>query len=391
MFLLPLLLQLAQRLHHHLGLAVHTRSARILGASLTTDLLAWLLLAAGSLVMILALFALRGRAALPSTRDPLVRQGPYAHVRHPIHSGLLLALFALVLISPTRATLLACLIAVVWIVIQSRLEEIDLLERLPSYRAYMREVPRFIPRVDRRALGIECRNRVAGRRTSSSDAACGPSRHVLYFGQPSAMKPVRHRLRIVLFFLGSLLTLSGCSASSGPAGPSVHEGAVSIAILILDYRTYGFEGATVLYYPPCDSCAADSLPFSVRFRPPGDFGDILFTYAPTGDPVFAASIIWMGTGGITFPRSFDSPGHFTRMPDSVPKPGNAQCFRCFENTHPSRRSAITDSIWAAVATLNLVHEFQHPDWRVGYYLYPPRVGIFDPTVAKWIVFLCRAR
>jgi len=76
--------------------------------------------------MILALFALRGRAAFPSTRDPLVRQGPHAHARHPIHSGLLLALFALVLISPTRATLLACLIAVVWIVIQSRLEEIDL-------------------------------------------------------------------------------------------------------------------------------------------------------------------------------------------------------------------------------------------------------------------------
>jgi len=44
-----------------------------------------------------------------------------------------------------------------------------------------------------------------------------------------------------------------------------------------------------------------------------------------------------------------------------------------------------------LASLNPVHEFQHPDWRVGYYLYPPRVGLFDLTVAKWVVFLCRAR
>ncbi len=133
-----------------LALAVRTPSVALFVPSWPAELLGWLLLAAGCVLMLLALFALRARAALPSTRDPLVEHGPYAHVRHPIYSGLLLTFAALVLMRPTRPALAAAAIAVLWVHVQARCEELDLLQRLPPYRVYMQRVPRFVPRFARR-------------------------------------------------------------------------------------------------------------------------------------------------------------------------------------------------------------------------------------------------
>lgn len=130
-----------------LALAARTPSAQVFAASRTTGLFGWFLLGAGCVVIVLALNALRGRAALPSMHDSLIQHGPYAYVRHPIHAGVLLALVAFVLLRPTQASAIGAGIGVVWVVIQSRLEEIDLLQRLPSYRTYMRQVPRFLPRM----------------------------------------------------------------------------------------------------------------------------------------------------------------------------------------------------------------------------------------------------
>ena len=129
------------------ALAIRARSPVLFGATGATETMAWLLLVGGSVIQILALLALRLRAAAPSTRDTLVQHGPYAHLRHPIYAGLLLEFAGLVLVKPTRAAALACAIGVGWVLIQARFEEADLLQRIPSYREYMRRVPRFMPRV----------------------------------------------------------------------------------------------------------------------------------------------------------------------------------------------------------------------------------------------------
>lgn len=42
---------------------------------------------------------------------------------------------------------LACALGIIWLIIQARLEEIDLKQRLPEYSEYMKGVPRFIPRI----------------------------------------------------------------------------------------------------------------------------------------------------------------------------------------------------------------------------------------------------
>jgi protein-S-isoprenylcysteine O-methyltransferase Ste14 len=112
--------------------------------------IAWCLIAAGGLIIIVALVPLGWRAVAPSAGDTLVDRGPYRYVRHPIHAGALLEFIGLALSRPTVPVLSACGIGVVWLGLQSRLEELDLLRRMPGYREYRQRVPAFLPRRGRR-------------------------------------------------------------------------------------------------------------------------------------------------------------------------------------------------------------------------------------------------
>ncbi len=127
-------------------LAVRATSPNLWPPSPGTDVVGGLLLGSGSAIIALALYALRTKAAVPTTRDTLVERGPYARVRHPIHSGMFLVWVSLVLIHPTAAVALASAIGIVWTLIQTGAEEHDLARRMPAYRDYMKRVPRFVPR-----------------------------------------------------------------------------------------------------------------------------------------------------------------------------------------------------------------------------------------------------
>jgi protein-S-isoprenylcysteine O-methyltransferase Ste14 len=109
--------------------------------------LAWLFLGMGTFLMIWALVLLRLRSFRPSEKDTLVASGVFKHIRHPIYSGLLLDFMALVLMRPTVPVLLASALGFVFVFVQARLEETDLVERIPAYREYMASVPRFFPRL----------------------------------------------------------------------------------------------------------------------------------------------------------------------------------------------------------------------------------------------------
>jgi protein-S-isoprenylcysteine O-methyltransferase Ste14 len=109
--------------------------------------LGWLLITLGMVPVIWGHIVLGWRTHFPSVGDTLVREGLYGHLRHPIYAGGLLVFVGPALLKPTSTVMAACALGFVWLVIQARLEEIDLLQRLPAYREYMKEVPRFIPRL----------------------------------------------------------------------------------------------------------------------------------------------------------------------------------------------------------------------------------------------------
>ena len=129
------------------GLAVRSSSPQMFAASSVGKAVGWLLLGAGGVVQLLAIAALRLPAARPSVDDALVSRGVYGHIRHPIYAGLMLEFAGSVLVQPRQAVVVAAIVGCVWAWVQARLEELDLVQRMPEYREYMTQVPRFLPRL----------------------------------------------------------------------------------------------------------------------------------------------------------------------------------------------------------------------------------------------------
>jgi protein-S-isoprenylcysteine O-methyltransferase Ste14 len=114
------------------------------------EILAWLLIVLGTVVMVWALVLLRTRSFRPTDKDTIVARSIYEHLRHPIYSGLLADFVAFALMRPSIPVLTACGLGWIFVFVQARLEEMDLRQRIPEYSQAMARVPRFFPRLKKR-------------------------------------------------------------------------------------------------------------------------------------------------------------------------------------------------------------------------------------------------
>jgi protein-S-isoprenylcysteine O-methyltransferase Ste14 len=126
-------------------IAIHESAGFLYGISLLTQITGWLLLLAGAVIIVIALVSIRIKAAAPATGDTLVDKGIYSVVRHPIHSGIFLEFIGLFILQPSLQTGLASFLGCIWIFIQTKFEEQDLIKRIPEYRDYLKQVPPFFP------------------------------------------------------------------------------------------------------------------------------------------------------------------------------------------------------------------------------------------------------
>ncbi|MEQ1770753.1 MAG: isoprenylcysteine carboxylmethyltransferase family protein [Devosia sp.] len=89
------------------------------------------------------------------TRKPghrVVETGPYGLVRHPIYTGILLAVYATALLRPGWYGLAGCVVMTLGFIDKIRLEEAFLGEILGSeYAAYRARVPMLVPFLPKRA------------------------------------------------------------------------------------------------------------------------------------------------------------------------------------------------------------------------------------------------
>ncbi|MFC2131179.1 T9SS type A sorting domain-containing protein [Bacteroidota bacterium] len=172
---------------------------------------------------------------------------------------------------------------------------------------------------------------------------------------------------------------------------SLQKHLMNLAILVLDYQTYNLLGGNFSVHKPCIDCDTSALPFRIEYNNPTDFGDITFYYHETNEVLFAATIVWMGRGGISIPHFLLPKVVFQIENDPKTLP---QSFDYFEYTLDMDSTILklkADSAWHSIKKLDIVNDFSFNKYRVGIYLYPPAVGEFDPTYAKWIIFLYQGR
>ena len=82
---------------------------------------------------------------VPRDGGQLRTDGPYAHVRHPIYTGVLLIVVGITLRSGSALVLALGLATLAFFHAKARFEEGLLAERFPEYRAYAERTPRFVP------------------------------------------------------------------------------------------------------------------------------------------------------------------------------------------------------------------------------------------------------
>lgn len=127
----------------------------------------------------------------------------------------------------------------------------------------------------------------------------------------------------------------------------------------------------------------------VFYEAPGDFGGAAVVNARNGLSVFGGSIVWSGTGEITYPSTWRPAEELG--PDCTPTvnalPPTARGYD-LDAGAPLDSADVEDPLSAAWVTAL-------PDglWQVGYVfdavvvMYPRTVGMFDPASAEWIVML----
>jgi len=107
---------------------------------------------AGTIVLILSgFFSLAGmRKVFTEVRDKpeLIRKGVFSIVRHPVYFGEILLYLGLLLFSMSIASAIIWILAIIFLNYIARYEEKILVDHFgEEYRAYMKEVPRWIPKI----------------------------------------------------------------------------------------------------------------------------------------------------------------------------------------------------------------------------------------------------
>lgn len=109
----------------------------------------WAISSVGAAWAIWAAFGLGDRLTpTPVPRDggELRTDGPYAQVRHPIYSGVLLILVGIALRTGHALGLVLVVVTVAFFHAKAAFEERLLAERFPGYPDYAAITPRFVPR-----------------------------------------------------------------------------------------------------------------------------------------------------------------------------------------------------------------------------------------------------
>lgn len=175
-----------------------------------------------------------------------------------------------------------------------------------------------------------------------------------------------------------LLLLASCTPEKNQVTPQSNK----VLLLKVDYLTNQFEGGTETSY------TTDTPAFTIKvdYIEPLDFGNIKLSYQELNETLFDGSMIWMGTGIISYPDSILPASTFTRVLTNdyiSPDSGFVNLF------NPQNIPYNYSQVWTSVQSLVKVREYlaSNPYSPVKLFLYTPSTGPGNPAEWDWIIFM----
>lgn len=86
-----------------------------------------------------------GASPVPLAEARFVARGPYASIRHPMYTGLLLATLALVLAAPSALRMIIWLVLLADLLLKLHYEEGLLAAKFPQYAEYQQRTKKLVP------------------------------------------------------------------------------------------------------------------------------------------------------------------------------------------------------------------------------------------------------
>lgn len=159
----------------------------------------------------------------------------------------------------------------------------------------------------------------------------------------------------------------------------------NVVLLKVDYLTNKFEAGKVLNFPESENFTISSI-----YKAPGDFGSIALYYSELNEKLFEGTIIWMGTGEMSYPSKMDVPKKFSKTSNNLTMPS----IDVFEYVKFNEFSYIPDtidyeSIWQSIDNLKIVKSYRNSNSseKIHLFLYTPSVGVGNPEDWDWFVIL----
>ncbi|MFN7046049.1 MAG: hypothetical protein ACK4M1_12705 [Flavobacterium sp.] len=185
-------------------------------------------------------------------------------------------------------------------------------------------------------------------------------------------------------FLFLLIIISSCSDDSDDN--VIQNQNRELTILKVDFLTHTFEGGNSFEFN--NIAMTNTLPIEEIYVAPSDFGNYTLKYTPTNEVIFNGPISWMG-GSYDLPLDYTS-SYFetTTLNPSI----NLDEIEYFLPT----RDILADegytnfdftSVWNSIKTLRVTNDCLNNNGKIGFVLYTPGLGLFQPENAYWLVIL----
>ena len=185
-------------------------------------------------------------------------------------------------------------------------------------------------------------------------------------------------------FLFLLIIFSSCSDDADDN--VIQNQNRELTILKVDFSTNTFEGGNSFEFN--NIAMTNTLPIEEIYVAPSDFGNYTLKYTPTNEVIFDGPIAWMG-GSYDLPLDFDSSDYETTTLNPSINLDEIEYFMPTADILAGEGYTNFDyaSVWNSIKNLQVTNDCLNNNGKIGFVLYTPGLGLFQPENAYWLVIL----